>query len=77
MIGTKLSLWFEKNINGPNLYLYNSVIITVLDNCTTATIIDQTFSVVLTTTALAATSVTQSFTEFLDTVGNSFQCGPR
>lgn len=75
MIGTRLTLWFENNVIGPDLYLYNSVIIT--DPCPAATIIDQTFSVVLTTTALAATSVTQSFTEFLDTVDNSFQCGPR
>ena len=39
--------------------------------------IDQVFSVSLTTTALAATIITQSFTEFLDTVGNDLQCGPR
>jgi hypothetical protein len=47
------------------------------DSCPTATFIDQTFAVVFTTTALAATIITQSFTEFLDTVGNFLQCGPR
>jgi hypothetical protein len=31
----------------------------------------------LTTTALAATIITQSFTEFIDTVGNALYCGPR
>ncbi len=47
------------------------------DPCPTAAFIDQTFAEVLTTTALASTIITQSFTEFLDTVGNSLQCGPR
>jgi len=63
-------------MSGPNLYLYNSVII-VGDPCPNAKIIDQVFLVSLTTTALAATIITQSFTEFLDTVGNALQCGPR
>ena len=31
----------------------------------------------MTTTALSSISVTQVFTEFLDSVGNSQQCGPR
>ncbi len=31
----------------------------------------------MTTTALSSTSVTQTFTEFLDSVGNFQQCGPR
>jgi hypothetical protein len=35
------------------------------------------FSVVLTTTALSAAIITQGFSEFLDTVGNNLQCGPR
>jgi hypothetical protein len=63
-------------MSGPNLYLYNSVII-IGDPCLSASIIDQTFAVTLTTTALASTIVTQGFTEFLDTVGNALQCGAR
>ena len=74
--GTNLSLWFASNISGTNSYLYNSVII-IGGPCLHATMIDQVFSIALTTTALAATIITQSFTEFLDTVGNDLQCGPR
>ena len=57
--------WFQMT------FLYND------DPCTNATFIDQTFAVALTTTALAAAIITQGFTEFLDTVGNNLQCGPR
>jgi hypothetical protein len=52
-------------------------IVMLYDPCTTATLIDQTFAAVFTTTALASTVVTQSFTEFIDSVGNALQCGPR
>ena len=57
------------------MYWLNVVII--YDPCPTAAFIDQVFSVALTTTALARTIITQTFTEFLDSVGNSLQCGPR
>ena len=91
MIGTRISLWFEKNANGSALYLYNSLIITgdtvgaahfalqrrLGHTCSTGYIINQTFSVVLTTTALATTSVTQSFTNFIDSDSPSYLCGPR
>jgi hypothetical protein len=58
--------------------VWNEVIIISNKNpCLTATIIDQDFNVILLTTALSPTPVTQPFTEFLDSVGNAFLCGPR
>ena len=76
LAGSSYTIQQQSTFNGIAAPVVTATV-TWADPCSTATIIDQVFSVVLTTTALSSTSVTQTFTEFLDSVGNSQQCGPR
>jgi len=76
LINSSYQIQQKSTFNGITAPIITATVIWA-DPCLTANIIDQTFSDIFTTTALSSTILTQIFTEFLDTVGNSFQCGPR